>query len=175
MHRYGESRPTAERKVVHETRLDPVPEGSTLVLIGVGAAALLLWEPQTEGRNAHAAFFAIYFKDGFLAYVYVASIALFVALYQAFRVLGYVGKNEMLSSAAVRRLRAIKRCAMIIIGFVAGAELFIILQNADDPQGGFFMGVLIAFISTVVVTATSVLERTLQRAVDIKSENDLTV
>jgi NADH:ubiquinone oxidoreductase subunit 2 (subunit N) len=81
----------------------------------------------------------------------------------------------MLSSEAARRLRAIKHCGLIIIGFVAGAELLIILENADDPQGGFFMGVLIAFISTVVVTATAVLERTLQNAVDIKSENDLTV
>jgi len=148
---------------------------AVLALIGVGAIALLLWEPQTEGRNAHATLVEIYFKDPFLAYVYVASIALFVGLYQAFKVLGYVGQDEMLSPAAVRRLRAIKHCALIIVGFVAGAELFIILSNTDDPQGGFFMGVLIAFISTVIVTATTVLERTLQTAVDIKSENDLTV
>jgi hypothetical protein len=64
---------------------------------------------------------------------------------------------------------------MVIIGFVVGAELIIVAKNSDDPQGGFFMGVLIAFLSTVVVTATSVLERTLQRAVDLKAENDLTV
>lgn len=148
---------------------------AVLILIGVGALALLLWEPQTEGRNAHATTFAIYFKDPFLAYVYVASIALFVALYQAFKVLGHVGQDTMLSPDAVGRLRAIKHCAMVIIGFVAGAELIIIFSNNDDPQGGFFMGVLIAFISMVIVTATAVLERTLQDAVDIKSENDLTV
>jgi Protein of unknown function (DUF2975) len=148
---------------------------AVLVLIAVGALALLLLEPQTEGRNAHATTYAIYFKDPFLAYVYVASIALFVALYQAFKVLAYVGQDKMLSPDAVRRLRAIKHCAMTIIGFVAGAELFIVLQNADDPQGGFFIGVLIAFVSTVVVTVATVFERTLQSAVDIKSEHDLTV
>ena len=37
------------------------------------------------------------------------------------------------------------------------------------------MGVLIAFVATVVATAMSVFERTLQNAVDIKSEHDLTV
>ena len=148
---------------------------AVVVLIGVGALALLLWEPHIEGRNAHATAFEIYFKDPFLAYVYVASIALFVALYQAFTVLGYVGQNTMLSPAGVRRVRTIKHCAMVIIGFVAGAELIIILSRSDDPQGGFFMGVLIAFVSTVVVTAMSVLERIVQNAVDIKSENDLTV
>src|ERR1044072_5713831 len=72
---------------------------AVLVLIGVGALALLLWEPHTEGRTAHATAFQIYFKDPFLAYVYVASIALFVGLYQAFKVLGYVGQDRMLSIA----------------------------------------------------------------------------
>ena len=144
---------------------------AVLILIGVGAAALLLWEPHTEGRNAHATVFATYFDDPFLAYVYLASIA----LYQAFKVLGYVGQSTMLSPAGVRRLRTIKHCAMAIIGFVAGAEVIIVLSRNDDPQGGFFMGVLIAFLSTVVATAMSVLERTLQNAVDIKSEHDLTV
>lgn len=148
---------------------------AVLVAIGVAALALLLWEPHTEGRNAHATTFEIYFKDPFLAYVYVASIALFVALYQAFRVLGYVGRETMLSAEAVRRLRMIKRCAITIIGFVAGAELFVIVQNAEDPQGGLFIGVLVAFIAAVVVTAASVLERTLQSAVTIKSEHDLTI
>jgi hypothetical protein len=148
---------------------------AVLVLVAVGALAFLLFEPRTEGRNAHATFSEIYLHDPFLAYIYIASIALFVALYQAFRVLGYVGRDEMLSPAAVRRLRTIKRCAMVIIGFAAGAEIIIAASNNDDPQGGFFMGVLIAFVATVVVTATSVLERTLQNAADIKSEHDLTV
>src|SRR3954470_21046114 len=97
---------------------------TVIVLIGVGALALLLWEPHLEGRNAHATTFETYFKDPFLAYVYVASIPLFAALYQAFKVLGYVGQDTMLSPDAVRRLRTLKHCAMIIIGFVAGAELF---------------------------------------------------
>jgi hypothetical protein len=148
---------------------------AVLVLTGIGALALLLWEPHIEGRNAHATAFEIYFKDPFLAYVYVASIALFVALYQAFKALGYVGQNKMLSAAGVRRLRTIKHCALVIIGFVVGAELFIMLGNSDDRAGGVFMGVLIAFASTVIVTAMAVLERILQNAVDIKSENDLTV
>ena len=37
------------------------------------------------------------------------------------------------------------------------------------------MGIFIALVSVVVATAMAVLERTLQKAVDLKSENDLTV
>ena len=68
-----------------------------IVLIGIGSLALLLWEPHIEGRNAHATLFQIYFNDPFLAYAYIASIAFFVALYQAFKLLGYVGSDEVFS------------------------------------------------------------------------------
>jgi hypothetical protein len=148
---------------------------AVLIVVAIGAAALLLWEPHLEGRNAHATVFAIYFKDPFLAYAYIASIPFFVGLYQAFNVLGYVGRDKVFSSSAVRALRTIKYCAMAVIGFVAGGEVFIMLTESDDRAGGVVIGLLIIFASIVVATAITILERTLQNAVDMKSENDLTV
>lgn len=59
--------------------------------IGVGTLALMLWEPHLEGRNVDATIFEIYFRDPFLAYAYTASMAFFVALYQAFELLGFIG------------------------------------------------------------------------------------
>jgi hypothetical protein len=147
-----------------------------LVLAGIGALALLLWEPHLEGRNAHATVFEIYFKDPFLAYAYVASIPLFVGLYQAFRLLGYAGRNREFSPQAVRAVRTIKYCAIALIVFVIGGEAIIILDDSDDDHaGGVVIGLLIMFASIVVATAMTVLERALQNAVDMKSENDLTV
>jgi len=147
-----------------------------IVLIGIGALALLLWEPQIEGVNAHATNFEIYFKDPFLALVYIGSIPFFVALYQAFKVLGYAGQNKIFSQAAVKALRIIKYCALATIGFVVVEEIFIMLNHgSDDAAGGVFMGVLITFGSIVIATAAAMFERILQNAVDIKSENDLTV
>ena len=148
---------------------------AVVLLFAVGALALLLWEPHLEGRNAHATVFAIYFKDPFLAYAYVASIPFFVGLYHAFKVLGHAGRNTEFSPSTVRSVRTIKYCAIALIGFVAGAEVFIVSHESDDRAGGVFMGVLIGFASIVVATAMAVLERTLQNAVDMKSENDLTV
>lgn len=146
-----------------------------LVLIGIGALAFLLVEPHFEGRNAHATLFAIYFKDPFLAYAYVASISFFVGLYHAFKVLTYAGRNQEFSPAAVRSVRTIKYCAIALIGFVVGGEVFIMLSDSDDRAGGVFMGVLIFCGAIVVATAMAILERILQNAVDLKSENDLTV
>jgi hypothetical protein len=146
-----------------------------IVLIGIGALTLMLWEPHTEGRNKHATPFEIYFKDPFLAYAYVASIPFFVALYQAFKVLGYARQNKIFTQEAVNALRIIKFCAMAIIGFVAVSLFFMIGGDREDRPAGVFMRILIAFPSIVVATAAAMFERVLQNAVDIKSENDLTV
>ena len=146
-----------------------------IVLIGIGALALMLWEPHIEGRNAHATLFEIYFKDPLLAYAYIASIPFFIALYQAFKVLEYVRQNKTFSQATVKALRTIKYCAIAIIGFVAVSVIFIIFADDDDRPAGVFMRILVAFPSLVIATAAAMFERILQNAVDIKSENDLTV
>ena len=110
---------------------------AVVVLVGIGALALMLWEPHIEGRNAHATLFQIYFNDPFLAYVYMASIPFFMALHQAFKVLGYVRQNKVFSQATVNSLRTIKYCAIAIIGFVAVSVVFIVFGDKDDrPAGG---------------------------------------
>jgi len=75
----------------------------------------------------------------------------------------------------VKALRTIKYCAIAIIGFVAVSIIFIIFADKDDRPAGVFMRILITFVSIVIATSAAVFERILQNAVDIKSENDLTV
>jgi hypothetical protein len=146
-----------------------------LALFGAGILILMLVAPHFEGRNANATPFQIYFNDPFLAYVYLGSIPFFVGLFHGFRVLGHAGRNQEFSPQAVRSVRIIKYCAIALIAFVAGAEVFILSITDDDRAGGVMMGVFIAFAAIVVATAMAILERVLQNAVDMKSENDLTV
>lgn len=148
-----------------------------IALIGAGVLTFLLWEPQLEGRNVNATQFEIYFKDPFLAYIYLAFIPFFVALYQAIKMLGYARRDEIFSPRAVRALAVIKYCAVAVALFIVGAEayIFIFVRGTDDVAGGVMMGVFIIFVSAVIGMAATVFERILQKAVDLKSENDLTV
>jgi len=148
-----------------------------ILLIGVGVFAFLLWEPQLEGRNVNATQFEIYFNDPFLAYIYLAFVPFFVGLYQAFKMLGFVRRDEVFSPRAVRALAIIKYCAITVAVFIVGAEayIFIFVRGTDDVAGGVMMGLFIIVVSAIVATAAAVFERILQNAVDIKSENDLTV
>ena len=137
----------------------------TIVLTAVGALALLLWEPHLEGRNVHATTFEIYFKDPFLAYVYVGSIPFFMALYRAFVLFGDVRRNATFSGVALDALKAIKRCAMAIIGFVAGGVIIImIFGDPDDRPAGFFMCLLVALGASVIATGSTIFARNLRRA-----------
>ena len=148
-----------------------------IVLIGIGALAVMIWEPRIEGRNANADWVRIYFHDPFLAYAYIGTIPFFVALYQAFKLLEYIGQNKVFSQISVSALRTIKYCALVMIGFIFGGEAYIVIlmRGKDDIAGGVAMGVVATFLSIIIATVAGVFERLLQNAVDIKSENDLTV
>lgn len=150
---------------------------AVIVLIGIGVLAFMLVLPHLEGRNTNATFFQVYFHDPFLAYAYTGSVAFFVALYQAFKILGCVARNKLFSQRSVKALRSIKHCAMTLVAFLLGAEayFFLVMRGKDDIAGGVMMGFMLIFISTIIGTAGAVFEKTLQAAVDLKSENDLTV
>lgn len=148
-----------------------------IVLIGVTALVFLLLEPRFEGVNANATtLYQIYFDDPFLILVYAGAIPFYIALFKAIKLLGYAGNGKVFSSEAVKALRAIKYCALTIIGFVIVEEFIIMLNHGnDDAAGAVFMGLLITFGSIVIAAASAMFERILEKAVEMKSENDLTV
>src|SRR5690606_4426054 len=122
--------------------------------------------------------FEVYFKDPFLIYAYTASVSFFVGLYQVFKLLGYIGKNNVFSQNSVKALRTIKYCAIVLIIFILGAEAyFFIVQSGkgEDIAGGVAMGFFMIFISVTIATSAALFEKILQNAVDMKSENDLTI
>ncbi len=134
-----------------------------VVVFGLLVLALMLWEPQNEGRNVNATQFQIYFNDPFLAYAYASSIAFFVGVYQAFRLLGFVRGNEV--PAAARAARIIKRCAIALAGLIAApiALLFVVRPTGEDIAGGVAMGLILILISVIVAVSARAIEKKLQR------------
>ena len=144
-----------------------------IVLVGIVALAIMGRFPLTEGRAANLDLFSIY-SDPFILYGYAASISFFIALYKAFKLLGYIGQNKAFSLNSVRTLRSIKYCAIVLSILIVMAGLYIrIFHNKDDDPAGFLaMCIVTTFVSLVVATAVAVFEKILQNGVDIKSENE---
>ncbi|MFI8684907.1 DUF2975 domain-containing protein [Rossellomorea sp. NPDC077527] len=107
--------------------------------------------------------------------MYGAALPFFFALYQAFNLLRYIDENTAFSELSVKALKNIKGCAITISGlYVVGMPfLHLIARNIDPPIG--FLGIIIIFGSLVIAVFAAILQRLLQDAIHIKSENDLTV
>ncbi|MEK4366766.1 DUF2975 domain-containing protein [Paenibacillus amylolyticus] len=108
--------------------------------------------------------------------MYVSVIPFIVALYQAFRLLSYIDKNEAFSLMSVKSLKTIKYCAIVIssLYFVMLPFVYVVAEK-DDAPGLILMGMVPVFASLVIAVFSAVLQRLLQEAIDIKSENDLVV
>jgi hypothetical protein len=147
-----------------------------LILIAVVVFAGLIWFPQTEGRATNLDLISIY-TDPFIIYIYIGSIPFFVGLYQAFKLLNYIDRNKAFSQGAVNTLKNMKFASLALIVFIVLALLYIHLNahGDDDPAGPTAIGIVVSFAVAVIATAAGVFQKLLQNAVDIKSENDLTV
>lgn len=148
---------------------------TVIVLIAIAVLTAMLWFPQTEGRAVDLDLFSIY-SDPFIIYSYIAAVPFFIALYQTFKLLGYIGQEKVFSPTAVMALRKIKYCALSISAFIVLAILYIrFMVHGDDPAGPTMLGFIGIFTSVVIATAAGIFQKLLQNVVDMKSEHDLTV
>ncbi|MFJ7974409.1 DUF2975 domain-containing protein [Peribacillus sp. NPDC096379] len=107
--------------------------------------------------------------------MYGAAVPFYFALYQAFNLLRYIDEGTAFSELSVKALKNIKCCAITISGlYVLGLPLFHFIAKKVDPPIGL-MGLIIIFASLVIAVFAAILQRLLQEAINIKSENDLTV
>ncbi|MGG1398092.1 DUF2975 domain-containing protein [Bacillus salipaludis] len=107
--------------------------------------------------------------------MYGAAVPFYFALYQAFNLLRYIDENTAFSDLSVKALKNIKCCAITICGlYVLGLPLFHFIAKKVDPPIGL-IGLIIIFASLIIAVFAAILQRLLQEAINIKSENDLTV
>ncbi|EMA6342305.1 DUF2975 domain-containing protein [Bacillus cytotoxicus] len=148
-----------------------------VILIGIPILALCIFLVPKIGTFAAELYpDIVYMKYLVLIDLYAAAIPFYFALYQAFKLLQYIDKNEAFSELSVRALKNIKNCAITISSlYVIGMPLFYLIAERDDAPGIILIGLVIIFTSTVIAVFAAVLQKLLKNAVDIKAENDLTV
>ena len=117
-----------------------------LVLVALGAIIGLVWLPQKARRATSLDPLSIY-ADPLTIHGYVASIPFFIALYQVFKLLNISIANKAFSQSAVNKLKNIKLVYLSLVGFITACAAIV----------------------------AAVFQRLFQNAVDIKSENYLTV
>lgn len=113
---------------------------------------------------------------GVLVLMYGSAIPFYLALYQTLKLLGYIDKNESFSEMSVIALKKIKIYAIIISGlYVAALPGIYFIAQWDDAPGLILIGMVVSGASLVIAVFAAVLKRLLEEAIEVKSENDLTV
>ncbi|WP_342047541.1 DUF2975 domain-containing protein [Bacillus sp. OTU530] len=148
-----------------------------VILLGVPVLALCIFLVPKIGNFAGELYPDIaYMKSLVLIDMYAAAIPFYFALYQAFTLLSYIDKNQAFSELSVKALKNIKYCAITISTlYLLGMPLYYLMAKKVDPPGIIPIGLVIIFASMVIAVFAAVLQRLLQEAINIKSENDLTV
>ncbi|MGM9988114.1 MAG: DUF2975 domain-containing protein [Bacillaceae bacterium] len=146
-----------------------------LFLIGAPVLALglfgLFWLVKNPANPEYA-----YMLYPIVIGMYVSAIPFFIALYKAFNLLSYIDKNKAFSQISVTALKHIKYCAITVSAlYVVIIPFVILVADKDDAPGLGIFGMIPIFASIVIAVFAAVLQRLLQEAIDIKSENDLTV
>jgi hypothetical protein len=148
-----------------------------LSLAGIGVLALCifalpsLWKGGSEEFPAASNAFLIIMTS-----LYIAAIPFFLALWQTFKLLNYIDQNTAISNVSVKVLKNIKYYAIVITAlFILDVPFLVPIAEADDAPGLVVIGMLVACAPIVVAVFAAILQRLLQNAIDIKSENDLTV
>jgi len=108
-----------------------------IFLLGLGVLALCvfalpsMWKGGSEEfPTASRAVFLI------MIGMYVAAVPFFIALWQTFKLLRYIDRNNAFSDLSVQALRNIKYCAIIIAAlYVSGVPLLFQIPDADTPPG----------------------------------------
>lgn len=148
-----------------------------LAVVIIGSIALILcifWLPWFARNTAEMNPEYGYLRYPVLISVYTTVIPFYIALYQALKLLNHIEYKNAFSELAVESLKYIKYCAItIIILYVIGLTL-LGFQNAFHSSI-VIIGAIIIFAASAIALFAAVLQELLINALEIKSENDLTV
>ena len=105
-----------------------------------------------------------------------SALPFFYALYQGLLLLSYIEKTNAFSELSLKAIRTIKYCAFTIsVIYAASMPLLIHAAQKDDAPGAVLIGLILIFAPLVTGVFAAVLEKLLRTAIEIKSENELTV
>jgi len=146
-----------------------------ILIIGVSVfAACIFGLPRLAVYSAESNPEYAYLKWPVLFGLYATALPFFLALYHGIKLLTFIEREHVFSSLTTISLRQIKYCALTIFCLYLLGMIYLLIQNALHP-GIALIGMVICFATIIVYLFTTVLQRLLQSAIDMKTENDLTV
>lgn len=147
-----------------------IKQGSTtflkviIFLIGIAVLTLcIIWLPgiAIKEPKAHPGDYSLY---PLLGYAYGCCVAFSVALYQAFKLLTCIERNNAFSELSLKYLKIIKKCGLtIILFFLLGIITLKVISkiSGDDPAGPISLSFMIILATSIITAIVNVLQKLL--------------
>ncbi|WP_342512137.1 DUF2975 domain-containing protein [Sporosarcina sp. FSL K6-1522] len=158
-----------------------VKRGSTtflkviIFLIGIAVLAVCIFLfPEAARRDAieRPGDYSLY---PLLVCAYGICITFSVALYQVFKLLTYIEKNNAFSELSLKSLKVIKKCAFTVIFFILLAIVYLRVHaqfTGDDAAGPISLSLMGILATSIIAAIVDALQKPLKNVPDIKSKND---
>jgi hypothetical protein len=158
-----------------------VKRGSTtflkviIFLIGIAVLAVCIFLlPEAARRDAieRPGDYSLY---PLLVCAYGICITFSVALYQVFKLLTYIEKNNAFSELSLQSLKVIKKCAFTVIFFILLAIVYLRVHaqfTGDDAAGPISLSLMGILATSIIAAIVDALQKPLKNVPDIKSKND---
>ena len=148
-----------------------------VIMLGIPVAALsvllLPWIARDAAQSSIRMAYVIY---GILILMYISVVPFFAALYQGFRLLGYIDSNKAFSELSLNSIQKIRSyAAAISIIYLFAMPLFYIVAEIDDAPGVILVGMIFVFAPLTVTVFAAILKKLLKNAIDLKNDNELTI
>ncbi|WP_019244227.1 MULTISPECIES: DUF2975 domain-containing protein [Bacillus] len=134
----------------------------------------IFWLPTIANNTAEMNPDYAYLKIPVLLGLYISVIPFTFSLYQAWKLLRYMEGENAFSKLSVISLGYIKNCAITILTIYVLGIVFLALVNALHP-GIAIIGLIIIFTTLVISFFAAVLQELFKKALQYKSENELTI
>ena len=137
-------------------------------LLGIPAAALIVFGLPSLIKNP--------INETYAHILYPIVIGVYLTTIPFLKLLIFIDHSQAFSQTSVFALKKIKFCALIISGvYVIILPFIYLVADLDDAPGLIVIGMVVIFAAFVISVFAALLQRLLQQAIEIKTENDLTV
>lgn len=148
---------------------------ASLIIIGIAILLLCIyWLPAMAERSVELFPEVAYLKYPILIGIYLTCIPFYLAIYESFKLLVLIGKDNVFTQDACKSLRVVSFSSIAVSVLYVIGLVILMVENAMPP-GLFLLGIAIIFACIIIAIFTGVLKVLLNKMVEIKKENDFTV
>ncbi len=109
-----------------------------------------------------------------MGFIWITAIPVYAALVYAWKVFTEIGNNNSFSFVNAKYLKNIAILALVDTAYYFMGNVLMFLANMNHP-GVLLISFLICFVGAAVVIVCTALSQLVQKAAELKEENELTI